>query len=133
MAEEAAVAQANSLPTVELVRPKPAEAGSVRLPGTLEANNEAQLHARANGYVARRLVDIGDQVRAGQLLAILDAPEIEQQLAQAQADLRTAQANRALAQTTAERWADLRSKDAVSQQETDEKRDRKSTRLNSSH
>lgn len=121
-ADEAAFARANALPTVELVRPQEASAGSIQLPGTLEADNEAELHARASGYVARRLVDIGDRVRAGQLLATLDAPEIEQQLAQAEADLRTAQANRALAETTAERWDDLRSKDAVSQQETDEKR-----------
>lgn len=121
-AEQAAFAHANALPTVELVSPKPAESGVIRLPGTLEADNEAELHARASGYVARRLVDIGDHVRAGQVLAVLDAPEIEQQLAQAQADLRTAQANRALARTTAERWNDLRAKDAVSQQETDEKR-----------
>ena len=121
-AEEAAFAHDNAPPTVELISAKPATPGVIRLPGTLEAENEAELHARASGYVARRLVDIGDHVRAGQVLAILDAPEIEQQLAQAQADLRTAQANRALAKTTAERWDDLRAKDAVSLQVTDEKR-----------
>lgn len=121
-AEEAAFARDNALPTVELVSATPATPGVIKLPGTLEADNEAELHARASGYIARRLVDIGDHVRAGQVLAILDAPEIEQQLEQAQADLRTAQANRALAETTAERWEDLRAKDAVSQQEADEKR-----------
>ena len=121
-AEEAAFARANALPTVDLIQPQPAEAGEIRLPGALEPDNEAAIHARASGYVARRFADIGDHVRAGETLAVLDAPEVEQQLAQAQADLRTAEANRALARTTAERWDALRAKDAVSQQETDEKR-----------
>lgn len=119
--EQAELARANALPTVNVLRPQPAEAGAIRLPGTLEPDNQAAIHARASGYVARRLVDIGDHVRAGQVLAVLDAPEVEQQLAQAQADLRTAEANRGLAQTTAVRWDALRAKDAVSQQETDEK------------
>ena len=119
--EQAEFARANALPTVNVVHPQPAEAGAIRLPGMLEPDNEAAIHARASGYVAQRLVDIGDHVRAGQVLAVLDAPEVEQQLAQAQADLRTAEANRGLAQTTAVRWDALRAKDAVSQQETDEK------------
>lgn len=119
--EQAEFARANALPTVNVLHPKPAEAGAIRLPGMLEPDNEAAIHARASGYVAQRLVDIGDHVRAGQVLAVLDAPEVEQQLAQAQADLRTAEANRGLAQTTAVRWNALRAKDAVSQQETDEK------------
>jgi len=66
-------------------------------------------------------VDIGDNVRAGQLLAILDAPEVDQQLAAARADLQTARANQALASSTAARWSNLLSQDAVSKQETDEK------------
>ncbi len=119
--EQAEFARANALPTVNVVHPQPAEAGAIRLPGMLEPDNEAAIHARASGYVAQRLVDIGDHVRAGQVLAVLDAPEVKQQLAQAQADLRTAEANRGLAQTTAVRWDALRAKDAVSQQETDEK------------
>lgn len=119
--EQAEFARANALPTVNVLHPQPAEAGAIRLPGMLEPDNEAAIHARASGYVAQRLVDIGDHVRAGQVLAVLDAPEVEQQLAQAQADLRTAEANRGLAQTTAVRWDALRAKDAVSQQETDEK------------
>ena len=119
--EQAEFARANALPTVNVLHPQPAEAGAIRLPGMLEPDNEAAIYARASGYVAQRLVDIGDHVRAGQVLAVLDAPEVEQQLAQAQADLRTAEANRGLAQTTAVRWDALRAKDAVSQQETDEK------------
>ncbi|WP_293921906.1 efflux RND transporter periplasmic adaptor subunit [Sphingobium sp. UBA5915] len=119
--EQAEFARANAFPTVNVMHPQPAEASAIRMPGMLEPDNEAAIHARASGYVARRLVDIGDHVRAGQVLAVLDAPEVEQQLAQAQADLRTAEANRGLAQTTAVRWDALRAKDAVSQQETDEK------------
>src|SRR3546814_14668232 len=64
---------------------------------------------------------IGDHVRAGQVLAVLDAPEVSEQLAQARADLQSAIANRQLAETTADRWQTLHAKDAVSQQETDEK------------
>ena len=119
--EQAEFARANALPTVNVVHPQPAEAGAIRLPGMLEPDNEAAIHARASGYVAQRLGDIGEHARAGQVLAVLDAPEVEQQLAQAQADLRTAEANRGLAQTTAVRWDALRAKDAVSQQEADEK------------
>src|SRR5271168_3539775 len=65
--------------------------------------------------------DIGAQVKAGQILADIDTPELDQQLAQAKADLATAVANQRLAQTTAARWTSLLAKDAVSQQETDEK------------
>ncbi len=69
----------------------------------------------------RWLVDIGDPVKDGETLAILDAPEVDQQLAQARADYRTALAEQNLAKTTSERWRTLLAKDAVSQQEADEK------------
>lgn len=122
--EQAAVAATNALPTVAVVRPQPAPSGAFTLPGNIAAQNEAAINARTSGYVARWYADIGDAVRAGQTLAVLDAPEVEQQLAQARADLQTALANRDLAETTADRWAALREKDAVSQQETDEKQGR---------
>jgi RND family efflux transporter MFP subunit len=109
------------LPTVAVVRPETSTAGALALPGTIAAFNEAAINARTTGYVARWHADIGDPVRAGETLATLDAPEVEQQLAQARAELRTALANRALADTTAKRWLAMRAKDAVSQQETDEK------------
>lgn len=109
-------------PTVAVVSPSPAAGGgALLLPGSLQAFNSAPIYARTNGYVRRWLVDIGDHVKAGQTLAVLDAPEIEQQLAQALADYQTARANQGLAGTTARRWNAMLGKDAVSQQEADEK------------
>lgn len=123
-AELAAVARTNARPAVAVVLPQSAEETVLTLPGTIAARNEAAINARTSGYVARWYADIGDTVRAGQTLAVLDTPEVTQQLAQARADLQLAVANRALAATTAERWSALRAKDAVSQQETDEKQGR---------
>jgi RND family efflux transporter MFP subunit len=119
--EQMEVAAANALPTVSVVAPRPAESGELVLPGDVEAYNRAAINARTNGYVRRWLVDIGDEVRAGQTLATLDAPEVDQQLAQAQAEHQTALAHRTLAQSTAERWRTLLEKDAVSRQAADEK------------
>jgi len=111
-----------STPTVAVIRPTVVAGGEgLTLPGNLQAYNSAPIFARTNGYVRRWFVDIGDTVRAGQLLAVLDAPEVDQQLAAARADLQTARANQALAQSTATRWSSLLDKDAVSKQETDEK------------
>ena len=113
---------AQATPMVAVIRPAAVAAGDgLTLPGNLQALNSAPIFARTNGYVRRWLVDIGDNVRAGQLLAILDAPEVDQQLAAARADLQTARANQALASSTAARWSNLLSQDAVSKQETDEK------------
>lgn len=118
----AETARDNAVQTVTVVRPKRGGGeGTLQLPGDVQAFNTAPIFARTNGYVQRWLVDIGDTVRAGQVLAVLDAPEIDQQLAQARADYQTAIANRRLAQTTAERWKTLLAKDAVSHQEADEK------------
>jgi RND family efflux transporter MFP subunit len=118
----AVTARENAVQTVAVVRPKRGGGeSSLVLPGDVQAFNSAPIFARTNGYVRRWLVDIGDTVRAGQTLAILDAPEIDQQLAQAQADYQTALANQKLARTTAERWQTLLKKDAVSRQEADEK------------
>lgn len=102
---------------------KPADGAGTGLvlPGNVQAFNTAPIYARTNGYVRRWLVDIGDSVRAGQPLAILDAPELDQQLAQARADYQTALAEQKLAQTTSVRWNAMLAKDAVSRQETDEK------------
>lgn len=114
--------QAQALPQVTVITPTAAaKTGGLTLPGNLQAYNSAPIYARTNGYVRKWLVDIGDDVRAGQLLAVLDAPEVDQQLAAARADLQTARANQALAQSTASRWSNLLTKDAVSKQETDEK------------
>ncbi len=113
---------AQSTPIVTVIRPT-AEGASdaLTLPGNVQAYNSAAIYARTTGYIRKWFVDIGDPVRAGQTLAILDAPEVDQQVAAAQADLQTARANRSLAASTATRWRDLLAKDAVSKQETDEK------------
>lgn len=114
--------QEQATPLVSLIHPAAAAKGDgLTLPGNLQAYNSAPIFARTNGYVRRWLVDIGDNVRAGEVLAILDAPEVDQQLAAARADLQTARANQELARSTATRWSGLLAKDAVSKQETDEK------------
>lgn len=108
--------------TVSVIHPaKPNEGGDLTLPGTIQALNSAAIYARTSGYVNRWLADIGDRVSAGQALAILDAPDLDQQLAQARADYQTTLAQESLARTTSVRWAGLRKADAVSQQEADEK------------
>ncbi|UZW57951.1 efflux RND transporter periplasmic adaptor subunit (plasmid) [Sphingobium sp. JS3065] len=112
----------DAIPTVAVVLPQRGDkSGALILPGNVQAYNSAAIYARTNGYVRRWLADIGDNVRAGQPLAILDAPDLDQQLAAAQADYQTALANQRLAGTTATRWRAMLEKDAVSRQEADEK------------
>ncbi|AXB79212.1 efflux RND transporter periplasmic adaptor subunit [Novosphingobium sp. P6W] len=116
------VAAGAAVPTVTVVSPTTAEGGEgLVLPGTIQAYNSAAINARTNGYVRRWLADIGDHVQAGETLAILDAPEIDQRLAQAKADYQTTVANQKLAASTARRWQAMLAQDAVSQQEVDEK------------
>lgn len=116
------VAADASIPTVSVITPVRATGGDgLVLPGTIQAYNSAAINARTNGYVRRWLADIGDRVQAGQTLAVLDAPEIDQRLAQAKADYQTALANQRLAATTSRRWHAMLAQDAVSQQEADEK------------
>jgi RND family efflux transporter MFP subunit len=94
---------------------------SIILPGNVQAWHETTLFARTNGYIKRWLVDIGDYVKKGDLLAEIETPELDEQLQQAQAELQRAEINYRLAKITAERWVALRVTDSVSQQETDEK------------
>jgi RND family efflux transporter MFP subunit len=111
-----------SVLTVALVQPKANESDNVLvLPGEVQALNSAPLYARTNGYVSQWSVDIGAPVDAGQLLAIIDTPEVEQQLAAAQAQLKTAEANKALAETKARRSQALLGNNAISKQEHDER------------
>ena len=91
------------------------------LPGTVQAFTEAPIYARTNGYLKSWLVDIGSTVKKGQLLAEIDTPEVDQQLAQAIADLGTARANEALSNTTNTRWKELLTTESVSKQDADEK------------
>jgi RND family efflux transporter MFP subunit len=110
-----------AIATVNVVYPKP-EAGlqEVVLPGYTQAFSDTPIYARTNGYLKRWYFDIGAHVEKGQLLAEIDTPEIDQQLDQARADLKTAQANEQLAQITATRWQNLLKTNSVSKQETDQ-------------
>jgi RND family efflux transporter MFP subunit len=109
-----------AVPAVAVVTPtRGAPQEEIVLPGTIQAFTDAPIYARTNGYLKRWHVDIGARVRAGQLLAEIDTPELDQQLLQARADLSTAQANARLAQTTAERYRDLIQSDSVSRQDLD--------------
>ena len=91
------------------------------LPGNIAAVEEATIYARANGYIKRWLVDIGARVTSGQLLAEIETPELEQQLAQAVGTLKQSQANFEIARITAQRWKELFDQKVVSKQENDEK------------
>ncbi len=91
------------------------------LPGNVQAYFNAAIYARVTGYLKSWQQDIGAKVEAGQLLASIDAPELDQQLDQARASLATAVANEQLAAVTAQRWGVLVGKQWVSQQSNDEK------------
>jgi RND family efflux transporter MFP subunit len=107
-------------PTVTVIQPKRgANAQEVVLPANMQAWTDAPIYARTNGYLKRWYVDIGARVKAGQLLAEIDTPEVDQQLQQARADLATAQANMRLAGITAARYQDLLKTDSVSKQDAD--------------
>jgi RND family efflux transporter MFP subunit len=111
-----------AIPTVTVIVPAPpASGGALNLPGRLESFTDAPIYARVNGYLKAWRVDIGDRVKAGQVLATIDTPELDQQLIQAKADLASAQADAALAKTSAERWQALLSSDAVSRQDVDDR------------
>ncbi|MCX6550008.1 MAG: efflux RND transporter periplasmic adaptor subunit [Acidobacteria bacterium] len=109
-----------AVPTVSVIQPKRgAPQDELVLPGTVQAFRDAPIYARTGGYLKSRHVELGTRVAANQLLAEIDAPELEQQLQQARADLATAEANARLAQTVAERNQDLAKTDSVSRQDLD--------------
>lgn len=113
---------AQVVPTVNVIHPVSAANGpTLDLPSHLEAYSRAPIFARVSGYLKSWNVDIGAPVKAGQLLAVIESPELDQQLLQARADLASAQANAALAGTTAKRWQALLGTDSVAQQEVDER------------
>lgn len=112
--------QDRAVPAVAVTQPErgvPQE--EIVLPGTMQAFTDAPIFARTNGYLRKWYADIGTHVRAGQLLAEIDAPELEQQLRQARADEATADANARLAQTTATRYRELIKTESVAQQDLD--------------
>jgi RND family efflux transporter MFP subunit len=124
-----------SLPRAEVMRVgRGSNHSDMKLPGTLQAVTEAPILARADGYLKSRTADLGDHVRAGQPLAEIDAPELDQQIRQAEAAVEQAQAsleqaqasleqgksNRELARITAGRWKQLAAQGVVSQQDNDQ-------------
>jgi RND family efflux transporter MFP subunit len=113
---------AQTVPTVTVIHPvSPANGPTLDLPSHLEAYSRAPIFARVSGYLKSWNVDIGAPVKAGQLLAVIESPELDQQLLQARADLASAEANAALAGTTAKRWQALLGTDSVAQQEVDDR------------
>jgi RND family efflux transporter MFP subunit len=113
---------AAAVPLVRVIVPTRGPVSSeLVLPGDVEAYFTAPIYARVSGYLKSWHHDIGARVKAGDVLADIDAPELDQQLAQARANLASARANEDLANLTARRWHSLRSSDAVSQQTADEK------------
>ncbi|MGO8701518.1 MAG: efflux RND transporter periplasmic adaptor subunit [Limisphaerales bacterium] len=110
----------NLAPTVSVVHPKrgPAQI-HIDIPGNITAYEESPIYARVSGYLKQWYTDIGTQVAAGQLLAEIDTPELDEELVQANAALDQANANLEIARISAERWQNLRKSDSVSQQDTD--------------
>ena len=114
--------QARAIAVVKVVAPEPGGADdTLNLPGQLSAYNSAPIYPRVSGYVRAWQVDIGAKVKAGQTLALIDTPELDQDIAKARADLASATANQNLSRLTANRWKELVQSDAVSRQEADEK------------
>jgi membrane fusion protein, multidrug efflux system len=110
----------NLVSTVSVIQPKRSPAQiQLDLPGNITAFEEAPIYARVNGYLKRWLTDIGTHVVAGQPLAEIDTPELDQELNQANASLAQANANLEIARISAERWQKLLTSDSVSQQDTD--------------
>jgi multidrug efflux pump subunit AcrA (membrane-fusion protein) len=114
-------------PNVYVVRPEPAAVADLTLTATTQAIQDSIIYARTSGYLSRRYVDIGDRVTAGQLLAEVDSPEVEQQLRQARADLQQSEksldlqrANLDLARATMARYAAADAEGAVAKQAVDQ-------------
>lgn len=116
-------------PTVDVIQVHRTNApGELTIPGTTTAITEASLFARANGYIKKRYVDIGDHIHKGQLMALLDAPDLDQQVDQARQQVRQAEAQEAqqqaqldLTRVTWERWRTLVAKGVFSRQDGDQR------------
>lgn len=116
-----------AVPSVYVVQPKPADEADLSLAATTQAFKDTTIYARTSGYISRRYVDIGDRVRAGQLLAEIASPEIDQQFTQAQADLRQSEntlelqkATLELAQVTMARYQAADAESAVAKELVDQ-------------
>lgn len=111
-----------SVRTVTVVSPTESTASpNMELPGRIEAYSRAPLYARISGYLKSWKADIGTPVKAGQLLAEIETPDLDQQILQAQAELASTQANAALSENTAKRWKSLQATNFVSSQAVEEK------------
>lgn len=110
-----------AIPTVGVIKPATEPSSDeLVLPAQLQAYVESAIYSRTNGYLLRWNKDIGSKVKKGELLAEIDTPEVDQELSQAKAAQQQTEAQLQLAKSTAERWANLRKTDSVSQQEADQ-------------
>src|ERR1700730_22813 len=115
-----AVTDQMAVPSVSVVAPKhTAPATEIILPGNMQPFISSPIYARTDGYLKKWYFDIGAHVKAGELLAVIQTPEVDEQLAQARSTMATAQANLALAQITMDRYQALLKKHAVAQQDVD--------------
>jgi RND family efflux transporter MFP subunit len=113
---------AEALPTVAVVTPtRMASHATLELPGRLQAYIRAPIYARVPGYLKSWSHDIGSKVKAGEVLAVIETPDLDQQLRQAHANLAVAEANAKLAQISAQRWQSLAGTDAVAKQDVDQR------------
>jgi RND family efflux transporter MFP subunit len=109
-------------PVVNVVVAKKSLASAViTLPAAIQAFQDTPIYARTTGYIAKWTADIGDRVKAGQVMAVIDGPDLDQELNQARAALEQARANLELARISAERWKELGAQNAVAQQDVDQK------------
>jgi RND family efflux transporter MFP subunit len=114
--------EAQAIPNVAVATPSSEENRSgLELPGRLEAFIRAPIYARVPGYLKSWKYDIGAKVHAGEVLAEIDTPDLDQQLMQARADLNVAEANAKLGEITAKRWQSLAGTDAVAKQDVDQR------------
>jgi len=114
-------AQDQDVRTVQLIKLSAIKNGALILPGDVQSWTNAPIYARVSGYLKKWYVDIGTPVKAGQLLAELETPDLDGQVAQGQADLNTAIANQKLSALTAKRWDALLAQGAVAHQDADAK------------
>jgi RND family efflux transporter MFP subunit len=117
----AAWSQEQDIRSVQLIKLSGVTGGALILPGDVQPWINAPIYARVSGYLRKWYVDIGTPVKAGQLLADLDTPDLDGQVAQGKADLNTAIANQKLSEVTAKRWDELLAQGAVARQDADSK------------
>jgi len=114
-------AEDRAIPSVGVIRPQAVPVEALELPGRVEAWSRAPIYARVSGYLKRWNVDIGQPVKAGQVLAEIETPDLDQELSQAQAELASARSDAQIAQSTAQRWQRLVDSRLVSRQDADER------------